>query len=55
MKNKKDYCEIDHVEKKSTLKSLWTKLTTIVFEIAALIGAIDAIVELINYILLLFK
>lgn len=61
MKNKSDYCEIDpffkfrHVKKRSKPKvSHWTKLTTVLLEIAALIGAIQAIVEFINLVLPFF-
>ena len=56
MKNKQDYCEIDRVESNPTPKSSnWTKLTTIVLELASFVGAVDAIIEFINYILLLLK
>ncbi len=61
MKNKLDYCEIDpyfkfrRMKKSSKPKlSLWTKITTVVLEIAALIGAIQAIVEFINLVLPFF-
>ncbi|MBP1222898.1 hypothetical protein JOD96_001460 [Flavobacterium sp. 1355] len=51
MKNKEDYCEIDRVEKVTTPKSVVTKLTTMIKNIASFAGSIKVIVEFINYIL----
>ena len=51
MKNEEDYCEIDRVEKETMPKSVWTKLTTIVKNIASFAGSIKIIVEFINYVL----
>lgn len=60
MKNNLDYCDNRPLINFKSLQmkrgtvprvSRWTKFTTVILEIAALIGAIQAIVDFINYIL----